>query len=412
MKKLWLAPLFLSLIAAGCQTSSTGDGPDEDSFMVTILKSSGGPLEGAVIEGGIDWEAFRAATDSAGRATLPGHAKRVKAMIHLNNYFPREVTLNWPYLYELAPTPKRLRLLGSIEGRAVRFTPGRLATVDYYGKYHLYAFDENGLVEIASADVPRTVKQAQLIGDTLWLSTHEDGVFAYSLADPEHPLEALHLDIPGNTPIFALKDSLIVVGNYNDQTSLGVYIFEPGGSFQETARFFDSYVSAIAFVDGYLIVTNYYNSHPKVYGLSNPANPVLLYDDANPAYWSGFLFGHQYIQIPQWNQIAKNSVFGWLDLTNPAIPRSAGTVVADSRLVSIVDDTTAIGYYCAMGGALSVLKGSLASGFKTAAIISEDPQYHLNEFGGCAPPYFVISNRLWVLEERTDLPILNLPPQR
>ena len=34
------------------------------------------------------------------------------------------------------------------------------------------------------------------------------------------------------------------------------------------------------------------------------------------------------------------------------------------------------------------------------AVISEDPHSDLNLFGGCAPPYFVISDRLWVLEER------------
>jgi hypothetical protein len=66
----------------------------------------------------------------------------------------------------------------------------------------------------------------------------------------------------------------------------------------------------------------------------------------------------------------------------------------------MIDETTAIGYYHVLGNALSVLKGSPATGYWTAAIISEDPHCDLNEFGGCAPPYFVISERLWVLEDR------------
>ncbi len=398
MKKMWLAVAVLSLVTAGCQTGPSAGDPTP--FWVTVLETFGHPLEGAVIEGGLDWEYFQVTTDSSGRAKLPGYARNYEPTIHRDNYFPRSVTLNWPYRYVLTPTPKTLRLLGDVEGSLVRFTPGRLATVDYYGTYHLYAVDDSGLAEIASASVPRNVKQTQLIGDTLWLSTHEEGIFAYSLADPEHPLEQLHLDIPGYTPLFALRDNMIVVGGYGEVSALGVYLFEADGSFVETARFGDFYVYSIAFVDGYLIVSGSHEVHPRIYALDDPANPMLIYQDADPAYWSGFRFGHQYLQIPEWDQITEDTVYGRLDLSNPAAPQPAGTLLADSRLLSIVDDDTAIGYYHVLGNALSVLKGGLAGGFQTVALISEDPHYDLNEFGGCAPPYYLVSNRLWILEDR------------
>lgn len=410
-REIWLAALLLCIVMAGCQSGLTGEDPAEGPFTVTVLKSSGEPLEGAVIEGGLDWDAFEVTTDSTGHASLPDHARGVKAVIHLDNYFPLPVTLKEPFRYSLTPTPKRLRLLGNVEGSVARFSPGRLATVDYHGKYHLYAFDEGGLAEIASAEVPRTVKQIELSGDTLWLSTHEDGVFACSLADPEHPVEVLHLDIPGCTSLFALRDHLIVVGDYGNVLPLGVYLFAADGTFEETARFGDFYVSSIVFVEGYLVVTGYRDAHPRVYALDDPSHPVLVYDGADPRYWSGFSYGNQYIQIPEWVDITENAVFGWLDLTNPAAPRPAGLVRADSLLISLIDDATAIGYYYTLGNALSVLKGNLVAGFRTAAVISEHPHYDLNEFGGCAPPFFVISNRLWVLEERTDLTVL-YPPAR
>lgn len=400
VKKFWLAMAVFSLFWAGCSVGSSGEDPETEPFTVTVLTSSGDPLEGAVIEGGIDWDSFEVATDADGHATLPTSAWSVDAMIHLDNYFPQPMTLKRPYEYELAPTPKRLRLLGGIEGQSVRFEPDRLATVDYFGGYHLYAYSAQGLGEIASAEVPRTIKQIQVIDDTLWLSTHENGVYAYSLADLAQPREILHLAIPGYCPIFALRDNLIVVGNYGDVDSLGVYLFEMDGSFQETARFGNYAVSSIAFVEGYLVVTNYYNSHPKVYALSDPSNAVLMFDGANPIYWSGFLYGNQYIRIPHWDDITGNTVYGRLDLTSPAVPRTAGVFKADSRLIAVADDATAIGYYYAMGNALSVLKGGLTSGFSTAAIISEDPRYDLNEFEGCFPPYFIISKRLWILEDR------------
>jgi len=399
-KKIWLLIAVFSLISAGCNITSSGEDPDKDSFTVRVSTNSGSPLSGAVIEGGIDWESFEVVTDSRGIATLPSYAKGEEAIVHIDNYFPRGVTLRWPYVYRLTPTPKKLRALGSVTGLAVRFDSGRLATVDYHGGYHLYAYDAEGVSEIASAEVPPTIKQTQVIGDTLWLSTHDDGVYAYSLADPFHPQALLHLAIPGNCPTFALRDHLIVVGNYNEEDSLGVYVFEPDGGYQELARFGDFHVSSIAFVEGYLVVTNFYNSHPKIYDLSEPANPVLVYDGAEPEYWTGFLYGTQYILIPKLEFIGENTAYRRLDLTDPASPQAAGVFQADARLIAIADDGTAAGSYHVRGAAISVLQGSLTAGYTTTAIVSDDSINDLNEFGGCSPPYFIIGHRLWILEDR------------
>lgn len=394
-KMLWVIMALASVIMMGCQIGSPPEHPSEDPFIVRVFTNQSIPLEGAVIEGGVDWHSFRVTTDLTGAATLPGYARGIEAIVHHDNHFPLAVTLKRPYEYELTPTPRKLRLLGDIKGWAVRITPGRVATVDYSGAYRLYAFDESGVSEITSVEVPRTIKQTKLIGNTLWLSTHEDGVFAYSLADPEHPLRILHLDLPGYTPIFALRDNMIVVGNYSQESSLGVYLFEADGSFVETARFGDSYVASIDFLDEYLVVTGYHDAVPNIYALHDPTRPVLVYKGAFPGYWSGILYGRRYIQIPRWNQITTNIIHRRLDLTNPALPRYQGMVWADSRLIAVIDEVTAIGIYHNMGLFCSVLKGNLAVGFRTEAIIT---RYGINEFGGCAPPYFVIGHRLWILE--------------
>jgi hypothetical protein len=385
----------LVLILSGCQARTAGE-----PFRITVRDSTGSPLEGVVIAGGIDWDAFRVTTDSSGQADLPGSAKGGEADIHLNNYFPKSVRLRWPYLYEMAPTPQRLRLLGDVKGKLARFEAGRLATVDYDGNYHLFAVDTNNLTEIAAATVPRLIRQTKLIDDTLWFSTQSGGIYAYSLADLEHPVEQLHVAIPGDTPVFALRNNVIAVGNGGEHSSIGVYAFEPDGSFAEMCRFFDAYVSQIAFIGDFLIVTNYYNAHPKIYDLSNPANPVLVWDAADPKYWSGFLYGQAYIQIPKWDQISEETVYGRLDLSNPLLPRTKPAVLADSRLVAVIDDETAVGYYHVLGGALAVLSGSMTTGFRTVALVSEDQSMNLNEFGGCARPFYVIGERLWILEER------------
>lgn len=395
-QKRWLALAALSLFSLGCGVRPAAEtGP----FAVTVLTGQGRPIEGAVIEGGIDWDYFSVKTDDEGRATLPASASNEEAYIHLDNHLPRRVILNRPYRYELASTPQRLRFLGSVEGQAVLFAPDRLATLDYQGTYHLYALNGTGVAEMASAEFPHGVRQARLIGDALWLAAYDEGIFAYSLADPEHPLETLHLAIPGVNRVFALRGNMVVVGNDKEVSSLGVYIFEPDGTFVEAARFGDFYVAAIDFIDEYLVATGYSKATPCVYALDDPAHPRLVYENAGPEHWSGFLHGRQYIQIPQRDLISGSTVYTRLDLTAPALPVEAGTFRADSRLVAMIDETTAVGFYHVLGNALSVLKGGPATGYWTAAVISEDPHYDLDLFGGCAPPYFVIGERLWVLED-------------
>ena len=396
-RKRWLALAVLSFFPLGCGVRPA---VETESFTATVLTSQGRPIEGAVIEGGIDWDSFRVETDADGHATLPPSAGGGEAWIHLDNHLPRRVILTRPYRYELVQTSQRLRLLGSVEGQALGFAPGRLATLDYQGTYHLYAINGTGVTEMATAELPHGVKQVRIIEDRVWLAAYDAGIFAYSLADPEHPLEVLHLAVPGVNRIFALRGNMVVVGNDKETSSLGLYIFEPDGTFVEAARFGDFYVAAVDFVDGYLVASGYNKAHPRIYSLDDPSHPVLVYDDGGPEHWSGFLHGRQYVQIPPRDLISGNTVYTRLDLTAPALPVEAGTFRADSRLVAMVDETTAVGYYHILGNALSVLKGGPSSGYWTAAVISEDPHYDLNLFGGCAPPYFVISERLWILEDR------------
>ena len=397
-KVLSVLAIPLILLLAGCQTRAVD--PREESFSVTVHDHTGRPIEGIIIEGGVDWDSFQVPTDASGRAELPGSANGGEAFLHLNNYFPRRVVLRWPFRYEMTATPQRLRLLGDAPGKVVGAAPGRLATMDYYGNYHLYAIDEAGLTEISTSPVARLIRQVEPIADAVWVSTQHGGIYSYSLADLEHPVEQLHLAIPGDTPVFARRDNVVAVGNTAAQASIGVFSFMPDGTFTELSRFFDSYVSGLAFIGDFLVVTGYSSAHPKIYDISNPVSPVLVWDAADPAFWNGFLFGRAYIQIPHGD--SGELSHGRLDLSNPLLPQSGQAFQSDSLLEALINDHTAVGYYRVLGNALSVLNGSVSSGFHTVAIVSEDPRYDLNQFGGCAPPFYVIGERLWVLEERTS----------
>ena len=388
------------LLISGCGKEQDEIGPPEGQFEVKVLSSFGQTVEGATIEGGIDWEHFQVQTDSMGIAILPGSALGQGALIYRNNFFPQHVQSLSPTIYFITHTPKQFRFIGDIAGWAIRFDAGTLITVDYHGGYHVYSYNDQAIIEIASAEIPKCIRETQLHGDTLWFSTHDDGIYVYSLENPLNPQQLFHLDIPGYLGSFALKNEIIVVGNPWDRDLLRVYSYNTSGECQEIANFGNCFALKMAFISDYLIVVNYPDNLPAVFNLQNPAEPYPVYNGVEPDFASGFLFRNYLILIPLRELIGETTHYKLVDLSDPTNPLTTGYFSADSRL-EIINDTTAIGRYYSYSGAISVLSGGITWGFKTVAIITDDTflQSFLHEFEGCAPPYFIIGKRLWKLED-------------
>lgn len=399
IKKKIILLFIVILLISGCGKEQDEIGPPEGQFEVKVLSSFWQTVEGATIEGGIDWEHFQVQTDSMGIAILPGFALGQGALIYRNNFFPQHVQSLSPTIYFITHTPKKFRFIGDIAGWAIRFDAGTLITVDYHGGYHIYSYSDQGITEIASAQIPKTIRETQLHGDTLWFSTHDDGIYVYSLENPLNPQQLFHLDIPGYLGSFALKDEIIVVGNPWDRDSLRVYSYNTSGECQEIASFGNYLVVKMAFISDYLIVVNYYDNLPAVFDLQDPTNPYLVYNGVEPDFWSGFLFRNYLILIPRSELRGETTNYKLIDLSDPTNPSTAGFFSADSRLLKIINDTTAIGRYYSYSGAISVLSGGITWGFKTVAIITDDTfvQGLRHEFEGCAPPYFIIGECLYKL---------------
>jgi len=402
MKVKVLSLCVTVLTAWGCEMGSrAGKSPlAEVPFDVTVLSMGGGPVAGAIIEGGIDWEAFWVQTDDDGRARLPHYARAQQACIFRNDYFPLRVEGLAEEIYWLYRTPKSLRLIGDIEGWAIRFGADTLTTLEYQGDCHLYSYSDLGVAEIASAKLVSTVKETQLHGDKLWLTTHEDGVYVYSLEDPFSPRELFHLDISGYLGPFALKGDLIVVVGREEWDPLRVYSYSEDGRVELVAQFgSDYYVTKMAFLGTHLVVLGP-QSLPTVYDLSEPAQPKLVYTSPEPDYWQGTLFGHFLLLTPREANDGKTIKYKLIDLADPSHPSAPGFSEADSSLIEIIDGSTAIGRYYSLYQAVSVLQGNIAGGFRTIAIITDDTvgynEYHESE--GNRSPYFIIGERLWKLE--------------
>ena len=402
-KKIFLLSMLI-LFISGCK-DNRGD------FRVKVVSPYRQPVEGATIEGGMDWGHFQVQTDSRGIAILPGLALKYDARIYKNNFFPKSVPLAlsthtlMPYTYIIEPTPKQFKLIGSVEGWSILFDSETLVTVDYQGGYHVYSYSDQGITEIASAQIPTAIKDTQLHGDTFWFSTHSDGIYVYSLADPLNPQQLFHLDIPGYLGSFALKNEIIVVGNHGYKDALRIYSYNTSGECQEIASFGNYLVRKMAFISDYLIVVNYYDNLPAVFDLQDPSNPYLVYNGVESEFWSGFFFRNYLIFIPKLDLIGEKTIYKFIDLSDPTNPTTNGFFSADSKLFKIINDSTALGRYHISTGGISVLNGNITQGFKTVAIIHDNPffpysQVPFHEFEGCSPPYFIIEEQLWKLEDR------------
>lgn len=404
-RKTILLFVVVLLISECCKTSSP-EKHDEGPFEVRVLTPSWQPVGGVTITGGIDWTTFRVETDTNGIAVLPGSAYGQGVLIYKNNFFPRFIESISPSSYLIAQTPKQLRLIGDIAGWSIRFDSSTIITVDYQGGYHVYSYSDQGISEMASAQIPSTIRDTQVHGDTLWFSTHEDGIYVYSLENPLNPLQLFHLDIPGYLGKFALKDGIVVVGSRSGPNPLRVYSYDTSGAFQEIAQFGYYSVEDIAFIGNYLIVVSmtFYNGLPGIYDLKDPANPSFVYEGVEPNYRYGFLYNNYVILVPESDPdlFKEDTVYKLIDLFDPAKLLAIGFFSADSRLLKIINDTAAVGRYNEWSGAISVLSGNITQGFRTVAITTDNPfsQSMFHQFEGCNPPYFIIGEQLWKLEER------------
>ena len=221
--------------------------PEPEPFRVMVRSPDGSPVEGATIVGGIDFDHYLLQTDSTGSVTLPGSARGEKATIARTNFLPARVEQIGPGDYTLTPADRRLRLLGATPGRPLRFGGGELITLESLGGYHRYRYDDGSVVEVASSqllDASMSIWDARLYGDTLWMSTHGDGIHVFSLADPSSPRPLFQLPVSGPAGRFVKHDGVLVVGDRPDgQGPLRILAYSPSGEVRELARFrerFDS----------------------------------------------------------------------------------------------------------------------------------------------------------------------------
>ena len=391
-----LMPLTVLFLLFACDRKVSSPGPD---FLVRVIDHQGQPIQGAYIEGGFDWDYYRITTDYLGRAFLPSYAFRYDGVIYKNRYFSLRVPAMKSGEYPLTPTPYTLREIGEIEGDAVKFESDEVITVTYQGEYRVYGYDDNSLSELVLIELPYLVKTFKLRGDTFWYSTHENGIFAYSLADPYNPVQLFHLDISGYIRSFALKDSLVAVAREDyDFGYITLFSFFADGSFYELHHVDSVWAERMFIRSDYLIAHRKHSAHLRVYDLSDPNNIPQVYYNVFEGYFRPFFYNDTlFMSSIDGNDVTGTRVLRAVDFTDPANPSDVYTLDATGRINDIIDNSTAVGRYYYHDNALCVFRRNLLGDFETIAIVSE-LGYRWHQ--GYNPPYFIIGDRLWKMEER------------
>jgi len=295
---------------------------EENPFEVTVVDPNSAPVAGAWIQGGIDWDWYRVFTDSSGVAVVPGHARGERATIMKDNYLPLLVERLDTRQYVIEPTPQLLILIGEAEGVAIIFEPDNLVTLSCLCDYHVYAYDNQSVTEIASAILPSSMRQFQLFGDTLWFSTHDDGIYVFSLADILQPQLLFHLEITGYLSAFAVKDSIVAVGCRYEPNSLRIFSYSANGQFQELASISEFIIDEMSIRDNYLILAGGETSMPTVFDITDPSNPILVYNGLEPGAETGIILDTVLVVIPEnYGYVTNvNLSYKLVRLTNPVNP--------------------------------------------------------------------------------------------
>ena len=367
------------------------------TFEVMIRDNNGIPVEGVSIEGGIDWDAYYVKTNEKGIAILPKTAFGRFSKIYKTNYMPVSISGLSDSVYTINHAIKKLELIGQVEGKAIRFKQNELITLDYFGKYHVYNYNDKSVNEIFSIQLDHNaiaIRDIKLLGDTLWFSTHESGIFCYSIKSPTSPKFLFRVSIQGYLGAFAVKNSLIIVGEPWDPGPLRVYSFTNTGGYQQLSSISKYLVNKMIVIGNSVLIMGNNDCLPSVFDISDPKNIKLQYNGLEPDFKSGLFYKNLSILTSMYAYGNINIDYRVLDCSIPSKPKILPLYSADSWLTDFASDNIALGNYYYHNQTISILYKGAFNRFNTVATVSEGT---INGVGGTFPPYYIIGDRLWKL---------------
>lgn len=392
--------VFIVIGLAGC-----GDDPlpiGDRSVQIVVCDQQSRPVEGAIVQGGVDWDYFQVRTNSDGIAVLPADAEGQRASIYKTNYLPNAVSMLYSGIYPLHQSPRMLRRLGAVAGAVVRFGQDELLTLDYSGTYRVYALSEESIREVVArplGDSVVLIRSTCLVGDTLWCATNSRGIYAISLRDPLAPRTLFRLNYAGALWPIAVRDSLLIAGNAWHIGPVRILSYRGDGSCTEIGRVSDLYVRRLELIGNAVVVFRGLGTLPVVLDISDPGQPRVSFSGSASGFNNAF-FRRPYVILTSDVRTADATHplrFSVLRVSERGEVTPEGEFNADTWLAGIASGDIAYGRNYFDTNTISFLEGSLASGFTTVATVAG--QYY-EDIGGAAPPFFIVEGGLWKLGDR------------
>lgn len=410
----FLASLTLLTVIVSCDlVSEQEDGPVE----LIVIDVLGNPLpavrilsaSGSVTEGEIGYPYhFQSYTDTMGIAQLDYRARGKLAWFFKEGYYYLEVPRLKSGTTVMEPTPEKMRRIGVVEGEAIYWGDGMVATSDYQGLYRVYQFNDTSVIEQEASEFPNAPKWFITQGDTLWLAVGRGFIYAYDISNPVLPQELFVLDVGRYLGPFDVAGDLFVVATH--LTEFGpIRIGRYGllGEFEFLASIGDFIVLGLKLIDNYLVMIGYTTERVLVaisYDLSNPSSPqeidrLTVYKDPSlfMANRRVEFFGNYGIQ--KWGgdmNYYSNAYYSVIDFSDPTHLVESSPMNVPMYLYRVISTDMALASqhwdnveYSAL------LRGSLLGGYQIRTFI-EARAFWIEE--GYNSPWFLIGGYLWKLE--------------
>jgi len=357
----------------GCGDDKGVSYPGE--ITIRIVSEDGTPVSMAQVTGGFDWDQFDAATDQEGYVHLPGFSRQWDTYIRAANHYPVVIRPRPNAVIKLDRTPTELKLVGNSDVFPVKFVRDTLIHLDYNGDLVTFLYNESGMTEVARAGLARLRKQAILRGDTLWYTTHEDGVYSYDIADPANPRLLAHLAIEGYLGPIAVVDSFVIVGRFANGDGIEVYRHQVDGTIDLVGEWRGRLVGNLNSKGDILLVSSWDPATLTILSLDDPTHPREVFSWGNPYYSGGVPFGDSIVfraAVALYEEHFFNLV---LDISNPLVPVWKEPFASQTQLMGLLSDTLCLGEYW---GQPALLAGDLDRVYWISALALSS--YHLQWF--------------------------------
>ncbi|MCP4631541.1 MAG: hypothetical protein GY855_01350 [candidate division Zixibacteria bacterium] len=394
MRYKMLFIILCLLILVSCRILDSNDDTSvQGKFKIKVVDIQGQSISDATVSGGFDWDYFKTKTNKFGIALVPDNAVKHDVIISKTNYYPEVIPYISPGQYTLVSTPQRVAKIDDSEigGKIISMESGLIMSIGYNtGTYHLYSYGDDGISELASSQIHTIIKDFEFHHDTLWFSTHDDGIFVYSVEDKYNPQLLFHLDIPGNSLYFSKHDSLVAVTG--GEESIRIYSYDTQGNYTEKCNILQ-YSHYLKFHSNYLISFGG-ESLFYIFDLQQSVDPKIVYSGVNEGYYPAYAYNDLIFLKPRYYVLANQVSYKILNISDPSYPYSEGGLTSDASLIEIQNDSMATGYYCGSWESISILRGRLHGNMKTVATLYHSRSYSWIEGN---PPYYIVDGQLWKL---------------